>query len=228
MRFVKVAVPYLFCMAVGIGAAWAVAGRGRGHGHDHDFQKARQTPAEEDPENQRPICYKPLKNVEGLAVTKPEQQGYRPNDLVKLGVNIKEIFAKEPRDRDWAEVLERAMGEKFLADLPKMIPTISGLSFECRTVLCRLSYDFKTSEDIYAVEDVLFALKASNRLNQTPDSEGKTSSIFLYITDKEGERLGAEPAAKAFGETRAQALARMRSGNLKVPASVTPGELPAD
>jgi RNA polymerase sigma factor (sigma-70 family) len=83
---------------------------------------------------------RPLVNRDPTTVNlTPATEGYQPYRLNRY-LSWPQIFALEPRDPAWASSMENAIGQIVLADIRRVAPVVTGLSFECRSTLCRLRW----------------------------------------------------------------------------------------
>jgi hypothetical protein len=169
-----------------------------------------------------PVCGSKLKfeDLKGQLPTAIYEPGYDPATLQELEVPIEEIFAAEPRTETWAATVERKIGRRVVDDTSRVLPTVSKLTFDCKSTLCRLDFDFTTKEDLKAVGQLIHLLGAAPATSFVVDREAKRANVYLFYLSKDADAadsLDTEHAAGNFDRSRSRAIQLLRDGSVPLP-----------
>jgi hypothetical protein len=169
-----------------------------------------------------PVCTSKLKlaDLKGQLPTAIYEPGYNPATLQDLEVPIQEIFAEEPRTDTWASTVETKIGRRVLDDASRILPSVSKLTFDCKSTLCRLDFDFTSKEDLKAMGQLIHLLGAAPGTSFVVDREAKRANVYLFYLSKEGdsaESLDADHTASNFDRSRSRAIQLLRDGSVPLP-----------
>ncbi len=182
-------------------------------------------------------CNVPLLTVSNDVEKDPRSPRYDPAALAYLGVEPREIFAKEPRNGRWATTLESTIGRQMLADATVMVPQIKGGVVECRTRACKVTWTPGTLEDDKRFERALGLAGPASTYRQVREPDGRNGIIYLfrpveYLRTQYGDRASdfdasdADAYARTYLARRAMLLSDFRAGKRKLPPLIADARLP--
>jgi hypothetical protein len=149
---------------------------------------------------------------------------YDPTVLADRGTAPLDIYLAEPRNPEWASVVEGAIGGQLRRDLTQMIPEAKGLTMTCRTLSCLIVVDVP-KEKLEAASAVLSLVT----LGPITADLGLTAAGRAQMVVLTERRMADAAGFTAwYRRVRAQTLADIRSGkrpnNLPVEVSKLPAE----
>jgi hypothetical protein len=161
---------------------------------------------------------------------KPGQPGYDPAHLARF-VGIEALFQQEPRDESWAGSVERAIPGLAGRDTERILRGFRVTSVECRTTVCRLTWDVLPEMAERAKGVVRFLVPGSTGgLRGTPPVyyfalAGAANPWYRGL--RPGDPGGTLAALKT---ARQELLRRLRTGDdhFLVPAGIPPDAWPKE
>jgi hypothetical protein len=145
----------------------------------------------------------------------PSSPAYDPLRLVRESkVRVRSIFWAEPRDAVWADAMEQGLRAPLTADLQSALPGLSDLTIECRTTVCRFTWNANGGRDLRA-RHVIRYLYGGAAIGVAKPNE-------MYVTYAGG---------KAFSELKGrprEMLARLAADRSDRLPRLRAGEFPAE
>jgi hypothetical protein len=135
--------------------------------------------------------------------------GYEPDRLASV-MSVRDIFNQEPRDENWAPAVETWLTSGQRDDMRALIGKDFGLRNECRTTICRLSWDVpegSSIQDFIAIKNTFSSLVSVLYQGVMTEPSSKPEIYIIYAGGISNIPMG-EPEA-LFAELR-----KRRAGKL--------------
>lgn len=105
-----------------------------------------------------PPALRPVRTSSADIATDPSEVDYDPVKAAAMVGGNRNLFPREPRDPAWAGAVENALLPMIQDDLSRLVPGVSNAKMECRSTMCKISWDGPREVEVKArkVLSILF------------------------------------------------------------------------
>jgi RNA polymerase sigma factor (sigma-70 family) len=163
----------------------------------------------------------PAPRATAAVETNPAAPGYDARQLL-ASLTVPQLFVLEPRDAEWAAVVEKELTPIVLSDASVVDPAARGVSFECHATICRLRAQatrqghtplFRYVAGVYKLRDMVLR------------SDG--ADWYFDLRGQPPTKSAAEAAA-SFKSRRASMLNNFRTGRAALGPDLSVERLPRE
>ena len=173
------------------------------------------------------------RSVPRLQSTAPMElrPGYPGYDPIRIGAVLSQgaIFAQEPRVAAWAERIEKVLHRDIPADLSRIVPGFELAGIECRTTICRVSWqppDQAADEKIHVLLRVLFSGSGAGGVASEPHAIYLTFAGGILRDVRTGDAAILLPKLQELRRQRLMGIRRQLALGYQTYAAVAASEWP--